>query len=71
MKRCANFMKKIKGDRAMRDIAIFTPEVAEELIERGFEVVARSSKAWYFTDCYWIRIAINEALERLEAMEEI
>lgn len=55
----------------MREIAIFTPEVAEELIERGFEVVARSSKAWYFTDGYWIRIAIEEALARLEDMEKI
>ena len=50
----------------MRDIVIFTEEIAKGLMEKGFEVVARTNKAWYFEDNMWIRIAIDELMEALE-----
>lgn len=48
------------------DIAIFTPEVAEALIMRGFELVAQTEKAWYFKDSMLLRDAIDELLAALE-----
>ena len=45
------------------DIAIFTPEVAEALIMRGFELVAQTDKAWYFRDSVLLRDAVEELLE--------
>ena len=45
------------------DIAIFTPEVAKALIERGFELVAQTEKAWYFKDSMLLRDAVEELLE--------
>jgi hypothetical protein len=50
----------------MRDIAIFTPEVAEALINKGFSVVTQTKKAWYFEDSIEIRIVIEEILENFE-----
>lgn len=49
----------------MGDFAIFTPEVAEALIARGFELVAVTDKAYYFTDSYWFRIAVEEILAQM------
>ena len=48
------------------DIAIFTPEVAKALIERGFELVAQTEKAWYFEDSVLLRDAVDELLAALE-----
>ena len=50
----------------MRDIAIFTPEVAEGLIKRGFELVAKTSKAWYFEDSPELWCAVDELMSDLE-----
>ena len=49
----------------MRDIAIFSPEVVEALISKGFKPVSRSKKAWYFEDSDWLRIALDEILQEL------
>lgn len=48
------------------DIAIFTEEVAMGLMARGYELVARTDKAWYFEDSVLLRVAIDELLEALE-----
>lgn len=53
----------------MGEFAIFTPEVAEELINRGFELVARSEKAYYFNDSAGFRDAVNEILYIKEEKE--
>lgn len=45
------------------EVAIFTEEVAMGLMARGFELVARTNKAWYFEDSVWLRAAIDELLE--------
>ena len=45
------------------DVAIFTEEVAKGLVEKGFELVAKTNKAWYFEDSVWLRIAVDELLE--------
>lgn len=49
----------------MGDVAIFTEEVAMGLMARGFELVARTDKAWYFEDSVWLRSAIDELLDSL------
>ena len=48
-------------------IAIFTEEIAKGLIEKGFELVARTKKAWYFEDSQELRAAIDELLEIYES----
>ena len=53
----------------MRDIAIFTPAIAEALIERGFELVARTEKAYYFEDSMRLERALSELLELMECNE--
>ena len=49
-----------------RDIAIFTEAIAKELIARGYELVTRTSKAWYFEDSAELRITLEELLENYE-----
>lgn len=53
----------------MREMAIFTPEIAEELIARGFELVARTKKAYYFVDSVRLERAVCELLELMECNE--
>ena len=55
----------IKGDLMMGDAAIFTPAVAEELIARGFELVARTDKAYYFEESVLLWRTVSELLEEL------
>lgn len=50
----------------MRDVAIFTEEIAMGLIERGFELVTKTKKAWYFEDSVSLRAAVDELLEAFE-----
>ena len=50
------------GD-TMYDLAIFTEEIAMGLMARGFELVAKTDKAWYFRDSVLLRDAIDELLE--------
>jgi len=52
------FMRRIK-----MEIAIFTPAIAEALIARGFELVARTDKAFFFIDSIWLQIALEELIE--------
>ena len=47
----------------MGDFAIFTEEIAMGLMARGFELIAKTEKAWYFEDSVWLRIAVDELLE--------
>ena len=47
----------------MGDLAIFTEAIAKGLIERGFEVVAKTKKAWYFEDSVLLRVTVDELLE--------
>ena len=50
----------------MGDVAIFTPAVAEGLIARGFELVARTRKAYYFEESAELWCAVDELLEDLK-----
>lgn len=50
----------------MGDIAIFTEAIAAGLMARGFELVARTSKAYFFEDSAELHIALEELLENLE-----
>lgn len=50
----------------MGEVAIFTEEVAMGLIACGFELVARTNKAWLFEDSVLLRTAIDELLEGFE-----
>ena len=43
----------------MGEFAVFTPEVAEALIARGFKLVGYTDKAWFFEDS----LRLVEALE--------
>jgi hypothetical protein len=53
----------------MGDAAIFTPEIAEELIARGFELVARTDKAYYFEDSVLLWRTVCELMEALPQSE--
>ena len=44
----------------MGEFAVFTPEVAEGLIARGFKLVGYSDKAWFFEDSVRLERAENE-----------
>lgn len=54
----------------MGDVAIFTEEIAMGLMARGFELVTRTSKAWYFEDSRELRDSIDELLESFAAYED-
>lgn len=56
------------GD-TMGDLAIFTEEIAMGLMARGFELVTRTEKAWYFEDSVWLRVAVDELLESLQEID--
>lgn len=47
-------------------IAIFTEAIAEGLIERGYELIARTEKAWHFEESALIWEAVDELLEIAE-----
>lgn len=49
----------------MGTIAIFTLVVAEELIARGFELVARTQLAWHFEDSVLLESSVRELVEEL------
>lgn len=51
----------------MREMAIFTEEIAKELIARGFELKGRTEKAWYFEDSRELIYVVNELLDVLAA----
>ena len=44
----------------MNEFAIFTEEIAEELIARGFQMVGRSKYAWLFEDSELLEQAVTE-----------
>ena len=46
----------------MGEFAVFTPEVAEGLIARGFKLVGYSDKAWFFEDSASLERAVAEIL---------
>jgi hypothetical protein len=50
----------------MIEIAIFTEEIAEELMARGFQMVGKSKLAWFFEDSKEIEVAIEEIIKFLE-----
>lgn len=50
----------------MGEFAIFTPEVVEMLVARGFKIVTYTDKAWYFEDTIAFERAVIEILEILE-----
>lgn len=49
----------------MNEIAVFTEEVAAALIEKGYALKGRSSKAWFFDNCANIAADIERALNRV------
>ena len=49
------------GD-TMGEFAVFTPEVAQGLIARGFKLVGYTDKAWFFEDSVLLERAVNELL---------
>ena len=46
----------------MGEFAVFTPEVAQGLIARGFKLVGYTDKAWFFEDSVLLERAVNELL---------
>ena len=56
----------------MGDLAIFTEAIAEGLMERGFELVAKTNRfepIWYFEDSVSLRAAVDELLEALQEVD--
>lgn len=50
----------------MYDLAIFTEEIALGLIERGFELICKTEKAWYFKDSVSVRSAVRELMDDMQ-----
>lgn len=57
-------MNKGMGD-TMRDFAVFTPEIADGLIARGFRLKGYNKVAWFFEDSAQLRRAIEELIKDL------
>lgn len=49
----------------MGDFVVFTPEIAEALIMRGFDLVLQTETAYYFNDTEELLIAIGEILAQM------
>lgn len=45
------------------EIAIFTKEIADELIVRGFTLVGRSKLAWFFEDSTLLQETVEELIK--------
>lgn len=54
----------------MGDLAIFTEAIAEELIARGFELVAKTEKAWYFRDSELLCRIVTELVEAMQELDK-
>lgn len=54
----------------MQEIAIFTKEIANELIQRGFSITRLGGKGqeniYFFLDSEKLRVAIDDILSSLE-----
>lgn len=50
----------------MNELAIFTPEVAEALIAKGYKPVEKTKSAWLFKDSAAIRKTVEKLLEAFE-----
>lgn len=48
-------------------IVIFTREIAEELIARGFPLIDKTAKAWHFEDSSDLRQEVEQLLEILDS----
>ena len=55
----------------MGEFAVFTPEVAEGLIARGFKLVGYSDKAWFFEDSASLERAVAEILAAFTHKEQL
>lgn len=44
----------------MTEFAVFTKEVAEGLIVRGFKMIGYTDKAWFFEDSVSLERAVGE-----------
>lgn len=53
----------------MGEFAVFTPEVAEGLIARGFKLVGYTDKAWFFEDSVSVERAVSELVEALAQVD--
>lgn len=52
------------------DLAIFTESIANELVVRGFELITKTEKAWYFRDSALLRCAVEELLEDMQQISK-
>ena len=50
----------------MIEFAVFTPEVAMNLITRGFKLIRRNEVAWFFEDSVLLEAAVSELVAALE-----
>lgn len=49
----------------MNEIAVFSVEVADELIRRGYEVRGETDLAWFFDDNEAVVAAVNEIVANI------
>ena len=54
----------------MIEFAVFTKEIVEELILRGFNPIRRSSLAWFFEDSVLLESCLGELTAELAAGSE-
>lgn len=50
----------------MIEFAVFTREVAEQLIAQGYELKGRTEMAWLFEDSAQLERAVVELIDRLK-----
>lgn len=50
----------------MHELAIFTKQVADELIKRGYELKREQKNIYFFLDSEKLRAAIDDILSNIE-----
>lgn len=53
----------------MSEMAIFTEEVAMNLLARGFKLKGYTDKAWFFEDSALLERAVSELVEALQELD--
>lgn len=54
----------------MGEFAVFTKEVAEGLLVRGFKLKGYSEKAWYFEDSVRLERSVEELVAALQEVSK-
>ena len=54
----------------MGEFAVFTEEIAMNLLARGFKLKGYTDKAWFFEDSVSLERAVSELVETLQEVDK-